>query len=455
MSLSYEDAMRIMDSFNDPYIQTLRRNQTASPSWGIETTRTLLSQLGDPHLAYPVIHVAGTKGKGSTCAYITQGLMAAGLKTGLFISPHLEDFSERIQINREPIGPEAFARAVDGAHLYAKGIEGLNHFEFLTAVAFLHFALEDVDVAVIEVGLGGRLDSTNVVQPLVTAITNISIDHQRILGSSIEEIARDKAGIIKPGVPVVVAPQHTTATEVLQTIAEEQGSPLIQLGKGIEVQTLSSSWHGNQFAIRNGTGHNTYQTRMLGQFQVENAAVAVMALREAGKRGLPVDEPDIQRGIEQAYWAGRMEVMSEAPLVLIDGAHNTHSIMRLMESVSSLHNQRDNAGRLIVVFGCMQDKDRTGMLGHILSAADTICLTPLDGHHRSTSLDDLLTAIQSARNDMNGSTAATVVTFDGLDMALDAALQMASPQDTICVTGSLVMAGRTRSRLIQYVSQHE
>ncbi len=450
MSLSYDDAMRIMDSFNDPYIQTLRRNQTTSPSWGIETTQSLLHQLGDPHLAYPVIHVAGTKGKGSTCAYIAQGLMEAGLKTGLFISPHLEDFSERIQINRAPIPPEAFARAVDGAHELAKEIEGLNHFEFLTAVAFLHFALEAVDVAVIEVGLGGRLDSTNVVQPLVTAITNISIDHQRILGSSIEEITRDKAGIIKPGVPVIVAPQHPAAIDILEAIAATQGSPLIQIGAAIEIETLNSRWDGNQFAINNGTGRSTYQTRMLGQFQVENAAVAVMALREAAKHGIPVDESAIRRGIERAHWAGRMELISDAPLLLIDGAHNTHSILRLMESVRALLDERHDAGQLIVVFGCMQDKDHVGMLGHILSTADTLYLTPLDGHHRSTPIEALLTAIDTAQHGLNGTGTATVETFNGLDTALDAALRSASPQDMICVTGSLVMAGRTRSRLYQH-----
>jgi dihydrofolate synthase / folylpolyglutamate synthase len=445
MSFTYSQALDYIHSFDDPYLAAIRDH--GKQTWGLAKIEKLLTTLGNPQLSYPSIHVAGTKGKGSTSAFIAQGLMESGLKVGLYISPHLEDWRERIQIDRHLISKPALARLASDVVPFAGQVAGLSAFEVTTALALWYFAREQVYAAVIEVGLGGRLDATNVLDPLVSVITNISLDHTQLLGTTLAEIAGEKAAIIKPGRPVVSAPQPDEVDAVIARQAEKMGSPLIVVGRDWRFEIDDASLSGTTARIGNEQITTTYHIGPAGLVQVENAAVAVATLNEARRAGLEVTDEASAAGLANTKWPGRFEIMRMEPLIIIDGAHNPYSVGRLVESLVALAPGRD----MSFVFGCMADKDIEGMLKPILPIAKRLIFTQAQTE-RAAEVEHLCAASQKVMQEFNqGVTSPTVspqITLAGdVPAAIDAGLGMLPDGSILIITGSLAIAGEARTAL--------
>ncbi len=441
MSLSYQQALGYIHSFDDPYLAALRDH--GHQTWGLDRIRSVLHLLGDPHLAVPVVHVAGTKGKGSTAAFITQGLIEAGLKTGLYISPHLQDWRERIQINRHTIEPEELARLVTDYREAAGGVTDISAFEATTALAFWHFARERCDAAVIEVGLGGRLDATNVVQPLVSVITSISLDHMQLLGDTLAEIAAEKAAIIKPGIPVVSAPQDPEAQAVIERRARETGSPLALVGRDWLVEPVRMSWAGSEARIGPPGSLQSVSISLPGEFQIENAATAAAALKQAQEAGLAIPDRSIVDGLAKVQWPGRLDVISHDPLVIVDSAHNPYSIRQLVRALKTLGEFES----ISFVFGSMADKDIDGMLEELTPIARRMFFSQ-GANPRAATAADLLERANRVAGRMGRQPAAMIAASDLKD-ALQRAIQGRQPDEAICITGSLALAGEARTLLEQ------
>ena len=337
----------------------------------LERVALALQRLGDPQRAYPTLHVAGTNGKGSVAAMLDACLGAAGYAVGRYTSPHLVELGERIAIGGAPMAREALVAIADEvrAATLAHGI-GLTFFEILTVMAFLHFARAGVDVAVVEVGLGGRLDATNVVDPLVAVITTIGRDHTQWLGETLAEIAAEKGGIIKPGRPVVLGRIEGEAAAVLHRIAAERGAPVLAAGhdyraSGSERMAFDGvGWHLRDVAVN-----------LRGAHQRDNAAIAIAALG-AARAAVPVDEGALRRGLASVRWPGRLEIIDTAPLTIVDGAHNADGIARLVAELPDL-----TGGRPVhLLFAVMGDKDWAAMVAqlapHCRSAVVTEVLPP-------------------------------------------------------------------------------
>lgn len=332
----------------------------------LERIGLLADLLGRPHAAVPAVHVAGTKGKGSTAAMVTSILSAQGYRVGLYTSPHLHSVVERIRIGLDPISKEEFAGLVERVwpEVEAVGRDGgygdVTTFEMLTAMAFHHFRAVGAGVQVVEVGLGGRLDSTNILDPAVSVITSISLDHVATLGGTLEKIASEKAGIIKPGRPVVSAPQRAEVLEVFRDAARSRGAPLVEVDAGDAVmsggrRTLSAQ----EITIRGLNGSYDAELPLLGDHQLENAATAVAAVETLAGQGIPVSSDAIVEGLRQVRWPGRLEVLSRAgPTVVADGAHNPYSMARLVEAVRSYFE----VDRIVVVFGGLGGHSAEGMV---------------------------------------------------------------------------------------------
>ncbi len=438
-SFDYQSALQYINGFDNPYQAALRDH--GKQTWGLAKISELLEKLGNPHLAYPTIHVAGTKGKGSTSALIAQGLIESGLKTGLYISPHLEDWRERIQINRQLISEGDLASLVSDFEPFAEQVAGLTAFEVATALGFWHFARQRCDVAVIEVGLGGRLDATNVVQPLVAVLTNISLDHMQLLGNTIAEIASEKAAIIKPGVAVVSAPQTEEARQVIERQAQVARSNLVLVGRDWLVEPIHLTLHGSQIRAGAAGQMQMYHLRLPGRFQIENAAVALAALSEAERRGLPVTGDAQRAALANTVWPGRFELISEHPLIVLDSAHTPYSIEQMVSSLREMSDQSP----ITFVFGCMADKDIDGMLRVMLPVARRIIFTQA-GNERAAAAQTLLEHAQTIAvpaGDLALAVAPAVAN------AVTMAINEASDGDVICILGSLSVAGQARSSLIQ------
>ncbi|MDZ4158252.1 MAG: folylpolyglutamate synthase/dihydrofolate synthase family protein, partial [Anaerolineaceae bacterium] len=384
--IAYQQALDYLYSFVD---YSLTRAFRYTPDkFDLGRVRKLMACLGNPHLAYPVIHVAGTKGKGSTAAMIDRALREAGYKVGFYTSPHLMDFNERIQINGKPITRCELVEFVDEIKPHVEKIEGLTTFELTTALGFMFFARQMVDAAVVEVGLGGRLDATNVVDPLVSVITSISYDHMNVLGNTLTEIAGEKAGIIKPGKTVVMAPQQTEARLVVERIAQERGCRLVRVGTDYLFSAWAHSLAGQSLLVWSAVeqplvnayiesgGRQAWEpTRLsiplLGQHQVENAATAYAALQVARKEGLIISEVDIARGFKAVQWPARFEVLRRNPPLIIDSAHNRDSALKLRHAIDDYL-----AGQpVILIFGASEDKDVAGMFSELLPRVRMVIAT--------------------------------------------------------------------------------
>jgi len=337
----------------------------------------LLGRLGSPQNQVPAVHIAGTKGKGSTAALCDSALHAAGLSTGFYSSPHLHTYRERIRRDSEPISQEGFAALVEGLwplheELKSDSVVGpLTLFEFLTGMAFQCFAQDRTDVQVIEVGLGGRLDATNVLDAGVCVISSISLDHMAILGNTIGEIAAEKAGIIKPGSTVVIAPQASEALSPILAACQEKEAAPILVGRDVTWEEGRTGTDGQRFKVRGRNGEYDLYMPLLGAHQLENAALAVAALEAFGSQGIDVSAKAMEVGFENVSWPCRMEVLSRSPLLVADGAHNVYSIESLLKSLPDYLAY----DRLILVVGFSRDKNVEGMARALGEKADIIVAT--------------------------------------------------------------------------------
>lgn len=387
----------------------------------------LLTRLGNPHTQYPVIHVAGTNGKGSVCALLDSMARAAGVRTGLYTSPHFHTLRERIRINGVPITHHDFVTRLNTLIPHIEEDSELTWFEIVTALGLLHFAQEKVQLAVIEVGAGGRVDATNVVTPWVSVITTLSMDHMAWFGNSLDQIAAEKAGIIKPNVPVVSAPQKTEALTVLETIAHERHSPLTVIGRDVPYQKISSTLNGQEFQIA-PEAQTPYGLPLLGEHQIINAATAITALRVAQQRGLPINDAAIRAGLLNVQWPGRLEILTREPLLVVDGAHNSHSAQRLAAALREVF-QHD---RWTLVIGISADKDAAAILDALLPIAARVIVTRAR-NIRAAEVDTLSQRV--ADRGVEPTPASHV------DTALDIALTDRFP---IIITGSLYTVADAR-----------
>jgi len=406
--------------------------------------RALLERLGDPQLAYGVTHIAGTKGKGSTSAILAAILSAAGVRTGAYTQPDLHTFRERIRIDGEVIGEDEVARLTADvqeamARLDTTTLGSYITYEVATALAFLALREAEVDQAVIEVGLGGRLDATNVVQPQVTVITSISYDHMAVLGDTLGAIAWEKAGIIKQGVPVVTSAQAPEAQAVITRVATERGAPLIRVGRSGQpgaadyAYFVGAAEEDRQY-FDLATPERLYRNlelSLLGAHQAQNAAAAVAAAEQLRERGVAIDESAIREGLRAVRWPARLQVVGRSPLRVVDGAHNADSFAALFAAL----RRHFDYEHLLLVLGTMGDKDIEGMVREVaLARVDQVIVTAARG---ARPIPPAELAEQLRR--MAPQTPALVAPTS--EEALALATRLAGPRDLICVAGSLYLAG--------------
>ncbi len=332
----------------------------------------LLEELGNPQVGVPTVHIAGTKGKGSTSAMCASILAHSGYRVGLFTSPHMHSFRERIQVGGEPVSEGEFAGLVDAIWPAVEYVGredpdgGVTMFEALTAMAFIEFKA-NATFQVLEVGLGGRLDTTNLASPNVCAITSLSLDHTSVLGNTIEAIAGEKAGIIKPSIPVISAPQPAGAAEVIRAKCSEMGSPLTEVGTCITYRVMSRDVRGQRFEVRTKDSTYSFDMPMLGDYQVENASIAVGIMEALREGGFSVPDQALKEGLASVSWPCRMEVLSRDPMVVCDGAHNPYSVAQLMQTLPDCFEY----DRLVLVVGMSEDKNLSGMIEELARGIQT------------------------------------------------------------------------------------
>ena len=408
--MTYSDSKRFLYSLG---------NEIQTAKFGLERITRLLEALDSPHRQGRFLHVAGTNGKGSTCAMIEAGLRASGVRTGLYTSPHLIEPTERIQIGGQAITENQFAEAFTEVHELAEGMLHAGeldlhptYFETVTAMAFLLFARQHVDTIVLEVGMGGRLDATNVVTPALSVITPVDFDHQFFLGDTIEKIAAEKAGILKPGVPAVFAEQREEAETVLRAHAKGPYT----LARDWAITDLSVNARGSKFRMR-GQG---VVCPLAGQHQVENARTAAIALHQLG---VPAD------GIAQTRWPGRLEQVSREPEIILDGAHNPAGARALADYIRSFYSGR----RIWMIYGVMRDKAAGEMTALLFPLADRVIVTAPD-NSRAMPPEEI------------PAPGATLTQTVGQAVALT---REAAADDVIFITGSLFVVGEARALLVQ------
>ncbi len=448
--LRYRHALRWLYAFSD----TERTGAFVRDRGdNLRRERALLAELSDPQRAYGVIHIAGSKGKGSTSAMITSILSAAGVRIGLYTSPDLHTFRERIRVASEPISEEEMARLAErvreALERVGPSLGSYITWEVATALAFLAFREAGVERAVIEVGLGGRMDATNVVEPDVCAITSISYEHMEILGHTLTEIAREKAGIIKPGVPVVTSAREPEALVEIARIATERGAPLTRVGPA-GADDCAYTWREGEagetfqrFDVITPTGvYHDLEIPLLGAHQIENATAAVALAEITRAHGLTaLGERAIRDGLRAVRWEGRLQVVGRAPWRVVDGAHNGASFAALFAALRRHFSYR----RIILVLGMMADKDVEGIMREINAAGVSTIIATAANSLRAISPDDL-------RDRASRATDAAVTSARDAASALAAARAMAGPDDLILVAGTLYLAAEA---LRWYAAQPE
>lgn len=410
--------------------------------------RTLMTGLGDPQEGLRIVHVAGTNGKGSTSAMMDRALRAAGYRTGLYTSPHLERFTERIRVDGREIAARDVVRhlevvrpAVDA--MLAEGLESPTEFEVITALAFLHFAAARVDAVVLEVGLGGRFDATNVItRPLLSVITHIHFDHTDRLGSTLEAIAGEKAGIIKEGRPVVTSAGEAAAEQVIAAVCRERHAPLTLVGRDVTWRERQSGPEGQTLDFFGpGWSYQGLSLALIGRHQQANAATAVAALHELNALGLPVPEAAIRQGLALVRWPGRLEVVRRSPLVVLDGAHNPDGARAAAAAVRDVLPHH----KVVLLLGMLADKPVEQVLDALLPVASRVVVTePVLGagqRHATVREAGDLAARVAARG------FAPLVEREPR-RALHLALEAAGSEDLVLCTGSLYLVGALRRELV-------
>jgi dihydrofolate synthase/folylpolyglutamate synthase len=422
---TYPDSVRYLYSLG---------NEIRTMKLGLDRIRLFLKALGEPRRAFGSVHIAGTNGKGSVAAMISSALRVSGVRTGLYTSPHLVEPTERIQIDGEPVSEEQFVSAFEQVHsvaeeMYRRGKLDAHptYFETVTAMGFLLFRDLGVETAVVETGLGGRLDATNVLTPALSVITRVDYDHEHVLGHSIESIAAEKAGILKPGVPAVFGAQRPEALAALRQKAAEVGAPVTEAGEW-EVRELELSAGGSRFIAVRGAQKIRIECGLAGEHQAENAVTAVAALDALG-----LDGETIAAGIRAASWPGRLETIPGSPEILLDGAHNPAGVRALAAHLKRFHGGR----RIWLIYAAMRDKSLDEIAGILSPVADHVILTTTEMHRalRPAVLESLFehSSVQIAA---------------GVDEALDMA-RRAAAEDLVVITGSLMLVGAARGRLVR------
>ena len=442
-TLSYGEALAWLYGFSDTertgkFTGKFSRDREDN----IARMRVLLSFLDDPQRAYSVTHIAGTKGKGSTAALLTSILRAADIATGLYTQPDLHTFRERIQLDGRVISEAEVARLVPTVRAATEALDpalgSLITYDVGTALAFLAFREAGMRHAVVEVGLGGRLDATNVVDPMVTAITSISYDHMDVLGHTLAEIAREKAGIIKHGVPILTSARAPEALEVIARIAAERGAPLFRVGPAgatdcdYTYTAGAASSEEQTFSVRGPHGdYANVELGLLGEHQIENATLAVALAETLRDAGLPITETAIRRGLREARWPARLQVVGRAPWIVVDAAHNADSFARLLAAL----RRHFIFKRLILVIGVLADKDLPGIATAIAEGGVDLAIATTVSSPRSLPATIIAEALQKAAPELE------TRAYAGSAAALAEALREAGPRDLICVTGSVYFAG--------------
>ena len=398
----YNLALDYLYSFVDYSLK--HASELAKADFNLDRMRALMQELGNPQEQYPIIHVAGTKGKGSVSALAASALQAAGYKTGLYTSPHLQDYVERIQVDMQPMSHADMAELVEEIKPAVARVPYLTTFEITTALGFLYFARQGCDAAVIEVGLGGRLDATNIVPPRVSVITSLSLDHTLVLGDTLAKIAGEKAGIIKPGVPVVSSSQKDEALAVLKEIADERGCDFTLVGRDIKFEALSHSIDGQTLhisdlslpslsgaersriapeggsvdttnppstSLHSAQGELTLKIPFLGTHQVENAAVAYAALKASG---LNVSDEAIQKGFAATKWRSRFEIARKEPPIIFESAHNQDSFAHMYQTLETYFPGK----QVYLILGASEDKNLAGMFAEMKSKIKKLIVTRAD-----------------------------------------------------------------------------
>jgi dihydrofolate synthase/folylpolyglutamate synthase len=404
--------------------------------YNLERISRLLAKLGNPHRRLKVVHVAGSKGKGSTAALIASILTHAGYKIGLFTQPHLITPRERCRINSRLISEEEFAGYVGRlkpsieAVAESESIGQVSFFEIYTALAFTYFADNAVDFAVVEVGLGGRLDATNVVDPLVSVITPISLEHTAILGDTHEAIAKEKAEIIKPSRPVILAPQLSEAQAVFETVAADRDAPMDEVGCDIHLKRKDWSLNGQAFDLTTQSAfYPDLFLPLLGEHQAINAATAIACIERIRQEGYTVPRTSIYGGLKEVRWAGRMQVVGQSPVILLDGAHSPTSAEALCKAIREVFRYR----RLILVVGLMRDKDLQAIGQVLCPFADEIIATQAFDNPRVTPAEEIAQAWSE--------TGTILHVCPSVREAIPLAQSIATTSDLICVAGSIYIVG--------------
>ena len=436
---AYNQALDYLYSYVDYSLK--KSSELAKVHFELGRMRTLMEMLGNPQETYPIIHVAGTKGKGSTSALAASALTSAGYKTGLYTSPHLQDYVERIQIDGRPISHAQLVELVEELKPAVAKIPALTTFEITTALGLLYFARQNAQAAVIEVGLGGRLDATNVVTPRVAVITSLSYDHMAVLGNTLTLIAGEKAGIIKAGIPVVSAPQPDEALVVLERISAERNAEFTLVGREVTFEGMEHSLDGQTLKIldQHSSTANPLQGRepksvilripLLGMHQVVNAVTAYTALQ---KSGLSLSEAAIQKGFAEVRWPCRFEVLRREPAVVLDSAHNADSARRLRQTLDDYF-----PGRPVVwVFSILEDKDADGMLAELKPRLMQVIATQTE-HPRVLEAEKIVRLVQPS--------GIPVELVRPGSAALDRAMELAGERGIVLVAGSVAFAGEMKT----------
>ncbi len=430
----YQQAVDYLASYTD--YEVVPRLAHNAANYDLRRVEELLAWLGNPHRAARSVHIAGTNGKGSTAAMVASALTVSGYITGLYTSPHLHTWRERVRVNGELITEEEFTALVERLKPEVEAVNQkatygrLTTFEILTTLAYAHFALKRADFQVLEVGLGGKFDATNVIQPEVCLITSVSFDHTEVLGNSLAEIAAEKVGIIKPGSIVVTSPQPSEAAQVIEEACLACGAELVRVGSDVTWQSLSADFNRQIFRVRGRLGSYELSIPFLGRHQLDNAATAVATLEVLAEKGFSISRDSIAQGLARVSWPGRLQILSRHPLLVVDGAHNPDSAQKLRQSLE----QYFEFDRAILVIGASDDKDVAGIVSELAPLFDRVIVTRTC-HPRAMAPPPIVAEFR--RHGIEAQVAETI------SEALSLALSIAGAGDLICAAGSLFVVGET------------
>ncbi|GAB4551873.1 MAG: folylpolyglutamate synthase/dihydrofolate synthase family protein [Phycisphaerales bacterium] len=426
-------------------VERTRSSRVDPDVFKLDRMRAMLAKLDNPQDDLNIVHVAGTNGKGSTVAMLDSALRACGLTVGVYTSPHLEDVRERVSIGGSPISQHHFAqhmaRVEEASLALPKKLGSPTFFEAITALGFLHFAEQAVDLAIIEVGMGGRLDSTNVVEPLISAVTRVDKDHMQFLGDTLEAIAREKAGIFKSGVPALTLPQAKGVVEAMREVAEGVGTTLEVVDDDIDFSHRFEAGERTGPHVRIGlaTERRVFEhvpVPLPGEHQAFNCGLVLAIIDRLGEHGFELPEPAVVEGLAQTVAPGRMELVWREPRILLDGAHNPSAMAALVRTIGSAQPYDS----MVMIFGCSADKDVDAMLEEVAKGADKVVFTRARGNPRAADPHELARKFEAMSHKM-------CQVGDTIDESLKIAAQASGRGDLIVVTGSFYLVGETRKHL--------